>query len=296
MKKIILILSILLVGCSSASNSDGKLNISTTTNIVGDLVSVIGGDRVSVTSMMASGVDPHTYKAKPSDVLAIEKADIIAFNGVTLEAKLADVLEGLGDLDKKVINIGNGIDENLILEDKDNLGVDPHIWFDVEIWKQATEYVTDKLSEYDPSNADYYASNRDDYLIELEALDSYIFRRIQEIPEDKRVLITAHDAFNYFAHRYGMEVKAIQGINTQSEAGIKDINDLADYIVSNEIKAVYPESSVPVKTVESLIASVESKGYVVKMGDELYSDSLRDDGDYIMTFKSNVDNIVEALK
>lgn len=298
MKKItMLILSVfLLSACSSSKVDDGKLNVATTTNIVANLVSVIGGDRVNVEPMMHAGVDPHTYKAKPSDVKAIQNADIIAFNGVTLEAKLADVLAGLDDLDKQVINLEMGLNPDDIIVDEVEHGIDPHIWFDVQIWKDAARYVAEKLSSFDEGSRGYYYTNLEMYLVELDDLDAYIFERIDEIPESKRVLVTAHDAFTYFARRYGVEVKAIQGISTQSEAGIKDIQDLANFIVSHEIKAVYPESSVPIKTMESLVAAIEDQGYHIEMGNELYSDSLKDSSSYIETFKENVDNIVDALK
>ena len=272
------------------------MKVTATTNIVADLVSEIGGDRVEVTAMMHAGVDPHIYKAKPSDVTAIQNADVVVFNGVTLEAKLADVLEGLESINKKVINVGLGINQTDILINDVEHGVDPHIWFDVSIWKDAANYVASRLSQFEPESKDYFNDNLKAYLLELDVLDQYIYDRVAEIPESKRVLVTAHDAFNYFAHRYGMEVKAIQGISTQSEAGIRDINELANFIVENDIKAVYPESSVPIKTIESLVAAIEDKGYSVSLGKELYSDSLKDNANYIETFRENVDNIVDALK
>lgn len=298
MKKTMLFMCavVLLSSCSPAKEDNGKMSVTTTTNIVADLVSVIGGDRVEVKAMMHAGVDPHIYKAKPSDVIAIQTADVVVFNGVTLEAKLADVLEGLESSDQNMINVGMGINPEDILVNQEEHGVDPHIWFNIAIWKDAASYVAERLGEFEPESIDYFNSNLNEYLIELDALDEYIYQRINEIPENKRVLVTAHDAFNYFAHRYGMEVKAIQGINTQSEAGIKDINDLANFIVDHEIKAVYPESSVPIKTIESLVAAIEDKGYSIVMGEELYSDSLKADTNYIETFRENVDNIVDALK
>ncbi len=297
MKKIITLVLILfsLGGCAVPNETD-VIQITVTTTMIHDLVEQIGKDRVEVYGMMQAGVDPHSHKARPSDVLAIDQADIIVYNGVNLEAKLSDVFDSLKDSKHFIIKLEDGINPNDILYDV-NLGTpDPHIWFDVTLWKQAAIWVEHGLSQYDPASQDYYQKNLDNYLLELEALEAYIFTEIELVAPEKRVLVTAHDAFNYFGHAYGFEVFGVQGLNSQSEAGIRDINLLADMIIKRGIRSVYSESSVPIKTVEALLASVNDRNYHMELGGELFSDSLKENTDYINTFKKNVDTIVSGLK
>lgn len=289
-----LTLLLIVSGCSVKVESD-KIMITATTTMVSDLVNTIGGSRVEVYSMMKEGVDPHSYKARPSDVLAIEQADIVAYNGVYLEAKIADIFDSLKEQKKTLIKIEDGIDQSRLLSVKDGV-YDPHIWFDVDLWTQGAFHVEQVLSQYEPESKDYFKSNLDAYLIELENLDTYIREAIEQIPQEQRVLVTAHDAFSYLGHAYGIEVVGVQGINSQSEAGIKDINVLSEMVMSRHIRSVYTESSVPVKTVEALVASVSSKGYELEIGGELFSDSLKENTSYIDTFKLNIDTIVKGLK
>lgn len=301
MKKISLVfvvMAMMLVGCARPQNKNetGKLSVVATSTMVTDLVKEIGKDKVNVMGMMVEGVDPHLYKAKPSDVRAVQYADVVTFNGVHLEAKLDDVLTGLQKIDRNIIKIEDALDPEDLIIDEEQGGVDPHIWFNVDLWRKGALHVAEKLGEFDPENAAYYQANADAYVIELDELSEYIENRIQEIPEKQRVLVTAHDAFTYFGDRYGMQVEAIQGISTQSEAGIKDIDKVANLIVEREIKAIYTESSVPQKTIESLQAAVREKGFNVEIGGELYSDSLKSNTSYIETYKLNIDTIVENLK
>lgn len=296
MKKMILSLVILIVisGCSLPKD-ESKINITVTTTMISDLVLTIGGERVAVHSMMKEGVDPHSYKARPSDVLAIEQADIVAYNGIYLEAKIADIFDSLDEQGKTLMKIEDGIDPTMLLEAEEGV-FDPHIWFDVALWRQAAIYVEGILSNYEPLSKDSFKTNLDAYLLSLDALEEYIINEIQNIPAEQRVLVTAHDAFSYLGHAYGLEVIGVQGINSQSEAGIKDINGLSDLIISRNIKSVYSESSVPIKTVEALAASVVSRGHQLSVGGELYSDSLKENTSYVETFKLNIDTIVKGLK
>lgn len=304
MKKILAVLLVsllVLTGCKSAPNNpstenDGKINVVATTTMIKDLVEIIGGDKVSVNGMMVAGVDPHLYKAKPSDVKAIQEAEVVAFNGVHLEAKLDDVLSGLEGSGKNIIKLEDALEPSDIINDDEQGGHDPHIWFDVNLWKKSAQHVADKLSEFDAENKDYYQQNAAQYVSELVDMDTYIKNRIAEIPEQQRVLVTAHDAFAYFGRYFGVHVEAIQGISTQSEAGIADINKVSDLIVDRKIKAIYTESSVPKKTIESLQAAVKDRGFDVSIGGEIYSDSLKEDASYIETYKINVDTIVDNLK
>lgn len=299
-------IALLLAGCGAPSEdtnlSKDKLNIVATTTMLTDLSEIIGGEHVSVSGLMGPGVDPHLYQASAGDVTLLQEADIVVYNGLHLEGKMGDVFASLTDTgDNDVICIETGLDESKLLawEGEDSIH-DPHIWFDVSLWMDAAKYLSQRLAEIDPDNASDYESNLDGYLSELEELDTYIRDRIEEIPEDQRVLITAHDAFNYFGKAYGMEVRGLQGISTEAEAGTSDVSGLAEFIAENKIKAIFVESSVPTKTIEALQAAVKAKGFDVAIGGELYSDSLGGEGSgaetYILTVKANIDTIVDALK
>lgn len=295
MKKIfglILCSVILLTGCQAeTTTTKEKLHVVATTTMITDLVKNIGGEKVEVTGLMQSGVDPHLYKAKESDVNTLQKADLVAFNGVHLEAKLDEILSALPN----VIKLENGLAKTDI-KTADDGGRDPHIWFDVNLWKKSAQEVAKVLSEKDPKNSEVYNTNLNNYLTKLTALDAYIKTKIEELPANQRILVTAHDAFNYFAASNGFTVKSIQGVSTEAEASTASISELASFIANNKIKAIFIESSVPAKTVEALQAAVKAQGFDVKVGGELYSDSLKTDADYITTYKTNVDTIVNALK
>lgn len=305
MKKIILTtlmsLIIMLVGCSNNdTNIEGRdLNIITTTTMLYDLVNVIGGDVVNNEGLCKSGVDPHLYKATAGDITKISQADVIIYNGLHLEGELNEVFSSLATENKHIISAEKGITSDKILQTQDNVD-DPHIWFSVTIWKEVATHIANELSKIDKENSTIYQQNLLNYITELEDLDLYIQTRINELEENQRVLITAHDAFNYFSEEYDFEVKAIQGINTQTQATTFAINELATYIAENEIKAIFIESCIPTKNIEALQEAVTSKGFSVNIGGELYSDSLGDEHanheTYIKTYKANIDTIVDALK
>ena len=279
----------------------GKLNIVATTTMLADLAKSLGGDKVEVTGLMGAGIDPHLYQASAGDVERMQKADVVVYNGLHLEGKMGEVFEQLASQDKTIISIEKGLDHEKLLDAEDEPGLhDPHIWFDVMIWKDAAKYLAEELSKVDAANAELYKTNLESYSKELDELDSYIKTRAAEIPKESRVLVTAHDAFQYFGKAYDIEVRGLQGISTEAEAGTADVSELADFIVDKKIKAIFVESSVPTKTVEALQASVKAKGFDVQIGGELYSDSLGDPGTdagtYIGTLKANIDTIVDALK
>lgn len=301
---------LLLLGACSKSNTDpnpgvsdqdGKIQIVATTTMLADLSRIIGGDFVEVEGLMGPGIDPHLYQASAGDVTALQKADIVVYNGLHLEGKMGTIFESLTEMDKKIIRAEDALDRNDLLSDEeDPIYFDPHIWFDVSLWKDVTKHFAEKMAEYDPDNASTYLSNAKKYLEELDEAETYIKNRIGELPEESRVLVTAHDAFQYFAHAYGFEVRGLQGISTDAEAGTADVRELADFIIERKIKAIFIESSVPHKNVEALQAAVQARGFDVEIGGELYSDSLGDQASghdsYIETIKANVDTIVDALK
>ncbi len=296
---------LLLSACSSpASNTNSpedKLNIVATTTMLADLSKAIGGQRVTVNGLMGPGIDPHLYQASAGDVSLIQKADAVVYNGLHLEGKMGEIFETLTGQSPAVICIENGLEKSsLLTAEEDGSAYDPHIWFDVSLWKAAAKTVAEGLSQADPDGKADYEKNLTAYLNELEEADQYIRGRAAELAEEQRVLITAHDAFQYFGRAYGFEVHGLQGISTDAEAGTADVSSLADFIAERRIKAIFVESSVPPKTIEALQAAVKSRNFDVSIGGELFSDSLGDEKSgadtYILTVKANIDTIVDALK
>ena len=303
---VLLVLSF-LVGCSQKEtenkNESGneKLNVVATTTMLYDLTRVIGGDNIEVVGLMGVGIDPHLYKASAGDVDKMNEADVVVYNGIHLEGQMGEIFKNLNKQGKFVICAEDGLNESDIKADPLSVdSQDPHIWFDITMWMQVATHVAEQLSEIDEENKSEYQHNLDTYLTELEELDSYVTKRVSEVAEGQRVLITAHDAFNYFGNAYGFEVKGLQGISTESEAGTGDVSELAAFIAENKIKAIFIESSVPAKNVTALKDAVVDLGFHVLIGGELYSDSLGDAStghdSYITTYKANIDTIVDALK
>lgn len=301
---ITLALMLVLAGCGTqpASNTeDDKLNIVATTTMLADLSKIIGGEHVSVNGLMGPGIDPHLYQASAGDVTLMQKADVVVYNGLHLEGKMGEIFKNLNGQGIFVISIEEGIDKSKLLMSEDDKSVyDPHIWFDVSLWKDAARIVAAGLSQADPNHSSDYEANLENYLKELDMTDTYIRDRSSEVVEGQRVLITAHDAFNYFGKAYGFEVRGLQGISTDAEAGTADVSALASFIVERQIKAIFVESSVPPKTIEALQAAVKAKGFDVAIGGELYSDSLGGEGSgaesYILTVRANIETIVDSLK
>ena len=320
MKKPILVGTIvivaILIGISAIfvqNNDDAKINdiespdsysekiaITTTTNVITDLVENIGGDHVSVTGLMGPGIDPHLYRPSASDVKSLQNADIIFYNGLDLEGKMGDIFVKIGREGTSVLAVSENIPpESLLILDV-NGNFDPHIWWDVELWTEAAKVVATGLKEYDPDNSENYEKNLLEYLNQLDSLNSNNLNKINSIPSEQRVLVTAHDAFQYFGHAYCFQELAIQGWSTDSEAGIREIQNLADEISKREIKALFIETSISPATIEALKAAVQDKGHDVIIGGELFSDAIGEkgtyDGTYVGAFTHNIDTIVKALK
>lgn len=304
MRKLILLLTfvlILIVGCSSAddSASDGNLNVVTTIGMVADITRVIGGEHITVNGLMGPGTDPHLYVASAGDVDKLQEADVIFYNGLFLEAQMEDILEQLGE-SKTVVPVAGTVDASRLLASPDYVDeFDPHIWFDVTLWQEAVRVVRDTLAEADPDNASSYEANAEAYLVELDELHTYVVEQASRVPEQQRVLVTAHDAFSYFGAAYGFEVLGLQGISTESEASTSDVQDLAEYIATNQIPAIFVESSVPVRNIEAVQAAVVERGFAVEIGGSLFSDAMGDDGTpegtYVGMVRHNIDTIVSAL-
>ena len=302
MKKFIIIVFIAtFFSCKNEQPDNGKLNIVSTTTMITDLVKNIGGDYVNLEGLMGSGVDPHLYKASEGDVTKLVDADIIFYNGLHLEGKLVEVFEKMGSNTKTPIALAEEIDKStLIGSDYFASNYDPHVWFNIDYFKLFAKKVTQVLSEKDPENAEHYTENEARYLEQLNALQKTIISTIETLPQEKRILVTAHDAFNYFGKSYGFEVVGLQGLSTATEAGVKDVQKLAAFIIDNNVKSIFVESSVPKRTIEALQAAVNSKGHDVNIGGTLYSDALgtagTTEGTYVGMFEYNVNTIVNALK
>lgn len=292
--------SIFMVACigkTEEKTTAKKIKVTTTLNYFVNLVEEIGKDKVEVIGLMNEGEDPHLYTATAGDVEKLKKADLVVYGGLHLEGKMEDIFKNLSD--KNTLNLGEQIDKSkLTMEDENTY--DPHVWFNTEFWGIQAKAVSEKLSSMQPENKEFFANNLKNYLQELDEATTYVKNRIAEIPENSRYLITAHDAFGYFAEQFGLEVKAIQGVSTDSEIGAKEIEDLANFIVEKNIKAIFVESSVNHRSIEALQEAVKSKGKEVVIGGELYSDSMGDKEKntetYIKTLKANADIISNSLK
>lgn len=291
----------LLSSCKTETEEGGQLKIVTTTTMITDLVKQIGGDSVLVQGLMGAGVDPHLYKASEGDVSKLYKADVIFYNGLHLEGKLVEVFEKMEQQNKTQVALAETLNKSgLIGSDYFASNYDPHVWFDIEYFKIFASQVSEVLSESDPENAEYFQRNSGEYIAKLDSLQEEIRAIIDSLPREKRILVTAHDAFNYFGKAYDFEVVGLQGLSTATEAGVQDVQRLSEFIIENEVKAIFVESSVPRRTIEALQQAVLSKGHEVTIGGSLYSDALGNpgtpEGTYLGMFRYNVNTIVNELK
>ena len=300
-KYIILVFLITVFSCKKEVKDNGKLQVVTTTTMLTDLVKNIGGDKIDIQGLMGAGVDPHLYKASEGDVSTLFNADVIVYNGLHLEGKLEDVFEKMRHQNKKTIAVSDAIDKaTLIGSEYFASNYDPHIWFSITNWEIITQYIVDKLCELDAKNTATYKTNGANYLKILASLKTTITEQVNSLPVEKRILVTAHDAFNYFGKEFQFNVVGLQGLSTATEAGVQDVRRLASFIEEKNVKAIFVESSVPKRTVEALQEAVRAKGKEVVIGGTLYSDALGSAGTaeatYIGMYKHNVEIIISALK
>jgi manganese/zinc/iron transport system substrate-binding protein len=269
-----------------------------TTGMVADLARNVGGEHVQVVTLMGAGVDPHLYKASPADVTQLNRADIIFYSGLHLEGKLAELLERMAAR-KPTAAVAERIDEAKILHDE-NGAHDPHIWFDVSLWSEAAGAARDALAQFDPKHAEAYKSACQAYQARLAVLHGEAKEQLATVERKRRVLVTAHDAFQYFGRAYDLDVRGIQGISTDSEAGVKHVNDLVDFLVQRKIKAVFVETSVSNQNIKSLIEGCAFQNHTITIGGELFSDAMGEEGTPEGTYEGmvrhNVKTIVSALK
>ncbi len=302
--RLILFLLVILSSCGSGENEHtekaDRLRIVATTGMIGDAITNIVGDSAEVTALMGPGVDPHLYKATQGDLRKLTEADVIFYNGLHLEGKMGEVLEKLGRI-KPVIAVSENVESTQLRRVEEfNDSYDPHIWFDVSLWKDAVQTTSTELQRLDGKNAAYYDKNTTMFQARLDSLHDWVQREISTIPKAQRVLITAHDAFGYFGSAYDIEVRGLQGISTLSEYGLRDVSDLVNYITGNRIKAVFVETSVSEKAINAVVEGCRKRGFEVRIGGHLYSDAMGTrntrEGTYIGMVEANVKTIVNALR
>lgn len=298
----VLAFALMMGGCAQKSGTDesGKVKVTATIGQIGDAVRQVGGDHVEVQTLMGPGVDPHLYKAKQSDIGKLQEADLIFYSGLHLEGKMLEVLEKVNET-KPAYAISESIPkERLRADEASAAAVDPHVWFDIDLWKIAVAEVRDGLIKEDPTHEEEYRENTEAYFDRLDELKEYAEGEIGSIPEEQRVLVTAHDAFHYFGDAYDMEVMGLQGLSTDAEFGLGDVQGLVEILAEREIKAVFVESSISEKSITAVMEGVRKKGKDIELGGELYSDAMgkegTETGTYIGMYKHNVDTIVKELK
>lgn len=300
----LLALMIILSACSSADGeasgkdtATDKIRIVTTIGQIADPISVIGGERVQVTSLMGPGVDPHLYNATQGDIEKLDSADIVLYSGLHLEGNMTEIFEQIGK-NRPVLAISEVIEEGQLLHDEGG-AVDPHVWFDIDLWKTALEAAVEEMKKFSPEDADLFEQNKVNYFTELDKLKEDSVSKLSEISKEKRVLVTAHDAFGYFGRMYDMEVVGLQGLSTEDEIGLSDIDETIQILLDYQIPAVFVESSVNQSSINAVIEGASSKGLSVKLGGELFSDAMGEqgttEGTYLGMYQHNVDTIYHAL-
>jgi manganese/zinc/iron transport system substrate-binding protein len=288
----------LLLGCNDQADKaagQGPYRITCTVGMITDIVRNVAGDRAVVEGIMAEGVDPHLYKPTRDDVVKLQQADVVFYNGLMLEGKMADVLVKVARSGKPVFAVTEMLDDEQYVMTDPQQHYDPHVWMDVKGWILAVRAVAKALGEHDSGHAAQYQANAEKYIAELQKLDAYARQVIESIPKSQRVLVTAHDAFSYMGRAYGLEVRGIQGLSTESEAGVRDINELVDFLVQRKIGAVFVETSVADKNVRALVEGARSRGHDVKIGGSLFSDAMGKPGTYEGTYIGMIDHNVTTI-
>lgn len=291
LRRLVLGLALLL----PANMVSAQLSVVVTTGMIADTTRQIGGDHVEVRALMGPGVDPHAYRQTRSDIVALTRADLVLWHGLFLEAQMEEFFEDL-DRRRDVIAVAETMPRELLLahDDYENR-FDPHIWMVPELWQNVVQEIRDALISVDPENADAYAANAAAFSAEMEALATYATQTLSTVPQAQRVLLTAHDAFNYFGAAYGFEVLGIQGISTESEAGLVRIAELVDLLVERNISAVFVESSVSDRNIRALIEGARAQGHDVQIGGELFSDAMGEPGTYEGTYLGMIDHNVTTI-
>lgn len=284
-------------GSSASDSTNGPIQIVATITQIGEPIQIIGGDRVEVKSLMGPGVDPHLYEATQGDITTLQNADIVLYSGLHLEGNMIDIFAKLQET-KTTLALGDSIDESRLLKDEEG-ATDPHIWFDLNIWKDALNNATEVLKEYSPEDADYFEKNKQDYFAEIEELKAEASEKLSSIPEAQRVLVTAHDAFGYFGRMYNIDVVGLQGLSTEDEVGLSDIQSTVDLLIEKQVPSVFVESSINQNSIQAVIEGAAKDGLKVGLGGELFSDAMgeagTEEGTYLGMYRHNVETIYQGL-
>ncbi|MCV2887580.1 metal ABC transporter solute-binding protein, Zn/Mn family [Ruegeria aquimaris] len=290
-------LAALVLTCSlpMAAWADAPLRVVATTGMIADAARQVGGDLVEVTGLMGPGVDPHAYRQTRSDIVAMTRADLVLWHGLYLEAQMESFFHDLGRK-RQVVAVAEGIEPARLRAHDDYADkFDPHVWMTPDLWREVVAEVARALTETRPEAAETFAANAARHIADLDRLSDYAETVLATVPEGKRVLVTAHDAFGYFGRSYGFEVLGVQGISTQSEAGLNRIAELVDTLVSRKITAVFVESSVSDRSVRALIEGAAAQGHQVQVGGELFSDAMGPDGSYEGTYLGMLDHNITTI-
>lgn len=290
--RLITALSILL---ASATMAAAQPTVVATTGMIADTARRIGGDQVQVRALMGPGVDPHAYRQTRSDIVAMTRADLVLRHGLYLEAQMDQFFTDLSRR-RNVVAVADGLPRDLLLahEEYENR-FDPHVWMVPDLWRHVARAILQALIDTDPDNAELYTANAETFFADLETISAYARDVLATVPPDQRVLLTAHDAFNYFGAAYGFEVLGIQGISTESEAGLARIAELVDLLVERDIQAVFVESSVSDRNMRALIEGAAARGHDVHIGGELFSDAMGEPGSYEGTYLGMIDHNVTTI-
>jgi manganese/zinc/iron transport system substrate-binding protein len=286
-------------GAPEAREAGAPLRVVATIGMIGDLAERIGAERVAVQTLMGPGIDPHLYRAAAGDLQTLASADLILYNGLHLEAALGEVLEEMNRRTRTVAVAEVVPPEQLLAPPEFEGAFDPHLWSDVGLWRQVAQAIRDALAEADPEGTEAYRAGHAALDAELAELDAWVRDQVARLPVERRILVTAHDAFNYFGRAYDFEVRGLQGLSTVTEAGAADVQALAAFLLEREVPALFVESSIAPRTVEAVRRAVLARGGSIEIGGTLFSDAMGSagtpEGSYVGMIRHNVSTVVDAL-
>ena len=292
-------LGLMLAGTALAASplraAEGKIGVVATTGMIADAARQVGGDLVEVKGLMGPGVDPHSYRQTRTDIVALTRADLVLYHGLYLEAQMEELLLKLAKRGN-VVAVGEAVPVEQRIGHADYADkFDPHVWMVPDLWSHVVHGVESALAETAPEHAETFAANAEAHLAEIDRLSAYASETLATVPEPARVLLTAHDAFGYFGRSFGYEVIGIQGISTESEAGLDRIKTLVDMLVDRDIGAVFVESSVSDRNMRALVEGAAAQGHEVAIGGELFSDAMGEPGTYEGTYVGMIDHNVSTI-